>query len=36
MAAPLAYLDECVDRAVADALHWRGLDASTGLEAGSG
>jgi hypothetical protein len=34
MAAPPAYLDECIDRLVADDLRRRGFDVLTALEAG--
>ena len=36
MAAPPAYLDECVDRPVIEALRQRGFDVLTALEAGRG
>jgi predicted nuclease of predicted toxin-antitoxin system len=36
MAAPPAYLDECIDRPVADALGERGFDVLTAIEAGQG
>src|SRR4030095_11178013 len=36
MAAPPAYLDECIDRPVAQSLRARGFDVLTALEAGQG
>jgi len=36
MPAPPAYLDECIDRPVTDALRRRGFDVLTALEAGQG
>src|SRR5215212_3579360 len=36
MPAPPAYLDECIDRLVADDLRRRGLDVLTAVEAGRG
>jgi hypothetical protein len=36
MAAPPAYLDECIDRPVAEALRARGFDILTALDAGQG
>jgi hypothetical protein len=36
MAAPPAYLDECIDRLVADDLRHRGFDVLTAMEAGRG
>src|SRR5687768_5880262 len=36
MAAPPAYLDECIDRPIADGLRARGFDVLTALEAGQG
>lgn len=36
MPAPPAYLDECIDRPIAEALRERGFDSLTALEAGRG